>query len=406
MIKNNIIPNGYNMSLDEYYFHLHGITPSFNNSFTNSQVEIDSTPISTASFLSNPEYFLNNGKVFYVIALNKNIIEYRDLFYQGMNCWLNAIDQQLTTHIKNNNITLVLEALIEDLDFIELDKFITALSIQGIKNLQIWTCYPAPDSWYQRYRKFNIKKHIIDIPYHEKITVNFFKQDNLQFPKDKKYIYLCRRITDERVGFFNFLVQSELLDQGFVSMPNFDSLTGQPIMKWLDHPNRALDKASVKSMKQYFLDNPSSLTLDTTVCTDLDRLTSQQQYMGFSQPPDLESYYARSYVSLIAEGSLLPHQWMITEKTYRAILYKHMFFLLGSQYMLESLRQRGYKTFHKFWSEDYDKEANDTIRYKKALTEFNRILSTDLESLHSEVLPILEHNYNVLIERTKQRIEL
>jgi hypothetical protein len=126
--------------------------------------------------------------------------------------------------------------------------------------------------------------------------------------------------------------------------------------------------------------------------------------MGFIEPPNLESYYARSYISLIAEGSLLPNQWMITEKTFRAMLYKHPFFLLGSQHMLKTLHQRGYKTFKDYWSEDYDNEANDLIRYGKALTEFRRILNTDLAALYQNMQPTLEHNYNNLLERTNKKL--
>lgn len=89
-----------------------------------------------------------------------------------------------------------------------------------------------------------------------------------------------------------------------------------------------------------------------------------------------------------------------TEKTFRSIGYSCPFILLNRPYSLKSLQDYGYKTFHPFINEDYDTIENDDDRLYAAFCEIQRLCSLsnyEWAQLHQKILPILEYNYNKLI---------
>ncbi len=404
-----IIPNGFNMSLSELEHHTYDIVKKHNISFTLPRTgpfcQEKMIPIPVAAYLSHQQFFDNNGKVYYAFSLNRNIQEYAELVLEGMNDWINFCNPQIIELIKQNKITLVLEAVIEDIDLSTVDRIVKNLKYHKIENFQIWSCYGPPDSKFLGNYSY-LKKYFVDIPLQERITTDFYPVTHYQSSKIKKFIYLCRRINDERTGYFAFLVQNNLLDQGFVSMPGFDSMSRMPILEWIKHPHRMFDRFTKQILIDYFESNPNGLKLDSDIVDDIGRLPGHDNYLGFVDPPNLEPYYAQSYISLIAEGSMAQDQYMITEKTYRAILYKHPFFILGPTHILKALQRRGYKTFDTLWSEDYDNEQLDRRRIAYALAEFKRVLDTDLEDLYQKACPILEHNYNLLMERSTSKIKI
>lgn len=91
-----------------------------------------------------------------------------------------------------------------------------------------------------------------------------------------------------------------------------------------------------------------------------------------------------------------------TEKTYRAMLFKHPFLLLTTPYALQGLRQLGYKTFHPYIDESYDTISGEEERLLAVMDEVERLsnMSEDeeLEWLKN-VQDICQHNYEVLESR-------
>lgn len=409
ILDQTIIPNGFNLSLDEYNFHA-GINQAKKNPhFTHTNIRYFANhpviPLSISSFLANPDYWLSQGKVFYIIALARNIKDYTDIFQLGINSWINSIDKDILAQIQTDKITLVLESLYEDVDMPSLQTVISVLKIQGITNFQVWTCYTPPDDKWSK--KYDLEDKLVDLPYQEKITIDLYSLQNINnVLRSKKFVYLCRRTTAERLGCFNYLIVNNLLESGYVSIPSIDTMSGQPLLQTLGSSHLGLDKPTIRSLTTFFENNPQGLTLDSKVILDRDRVVNNESFLGFSSAPELEKYYADSYLSLICEGSLAPNQWMITEKTFRAMIYKHLFFIIGPQHILKALRKKGYQTFNDIWSEKYDDVVDDTQRIWQALDEFKKVMNGDLSATYQAAKPILEHNYNLVFEKANQKINL
>ena len=103
------------------------------------------------------------------------------------------------------------------------------------------------------------------------------------------------------------------------------------------------------------------------------------------------------------EGNLfhwLEKNWSFyVEKIMIPILFKKPFLNLGPLNGLEILKSYGFKTFDSIIDESYDKEVDLDKRMDKVLDELERLSKIDL----NELTPILEYNYNLLLDMSKNK---
>ena len=93
----------------------------------------------------------------------------------------------------------------------------------------------------------------------------------------------------------------------------------------------------------------------------------------------------------------------VTEKSTKVIALKHPFVMVSVPYMLQALRDRGYKTFHPYIDETYDTIEDDDLRLEYIVREIKRLTSqTNSEWLEwvRNIKPIVEHNYELFFNRT------
>jgi hypothetical protein len=65
------------------------------------------------------------------------------------------------------------------------------------------------------------------------------------------------------------------------------------------------------------------------------------------------------------------------------------------------LKEFGFKTFDKWWDESYDSEPSVVNKSKKIvniLHGLNKLSTEQLKTMREEMLPILDHNRNLLLE--------
>jgi hypothetical protein len=75
---------------------------------------------------------------------------------------------------------------------------------------------------------------------------------------------------------------------------------------------------------------------------------------------------------------------------------------LGNPYTLKKLNEIGFKTFNKWWPEDYDIELNLTKRTDIILNLLDMISKKSLEELNgmlNDMNEILNHNFNLLTKK-------
>jgi len=106
-----------------------------------------------------------------------------------------------------------------------------------------------------------------------------------------------------------------------------------------------------------------------------------------------------SAISVVTETYFFEDSIHLTEKTMVPISFGHPFILVSTPNSLAHLRKLGFRTFEKFWSEDYDQIKDHAKRMMCILELIQNISkwnSKKLKKFVNEVRPILEHNTNLI----------
>lgn len=146
--------------------------------------------------------------------------------------------------------------------------------------------------------------------------------------------------------------------------------------------------------------------------TKLDEIDYIEQpdsmHFGNGFPYDTELFSSTSY-SIVSEtqSSFISNKQLqfTTEKTYKAILNHHPFIIAGSQFFLENLKLRGYKTFENYLPYNYD-IIQDTFQRLNSVVETSKIFPDILKKQKSNIEKDIHHNFfnakrtgEVLLER-------
>ena len=92
------------------------------------------------------------------------------------------------------------------------------------------------------------------------------------------------------------------------------------------------------------------------------------------------------------------------EKTGRPIIARTPFVAYAGKGFLKTLKKIGFKTFDKWWSEDYD-DYEGVQRIQRMLKVIRGVSQAPIEKLNKiqqEMYPVLEHNYKLIKTLTPQ----
>lgn len=117
--------------------------------------------------------------------------------------------------------------------------------------------------------------------------------------------------------------------------------------------------------------------------------------------------YHKFFIELVFETYFSGNTFHPTEKIWRPIFAKKPFIVFGPTEFLLNLKKLGFKTFDIWWSEEYDDygEQDRIVHIKKIIDWIMSLSTSDLRNMYSEMLPILEHNKNLMMELTPETIE-
>jgi len=106
--------------------------------------------------------------------------------------------------------------------------------------------------------------------------------------------------------------------------------------------------------------------------------------------------YGKTSYSIISESYHTEYPWF-TEKTYRTILYKHPFILVGPTNSLKSLQSIGFRTFNNYFPDpNYDSIINP-VKRMKAIVENISFFAKIIEEHGNDIEQDVEFNYQHLL---------
>ena len=219
---------------------------------------------------------------------------------------------------------------------------------------------------------------------------------------EKKYLNFNRRWRQHRPLLVALLKSADLLKDGYVSLAPSDDNRGWDtemdhiIELCRDHDGirRTLmaHRKSIENMGPLYLDKPD-LTINQAPAEITD---------------DIRAMYENTYFSVVSETIYFTKMldWedscFLSEKVFKAILFKHPFILVATPNTLKYLKAIGYKTFSPVIDESYDSIEDNGQRMVAIVKEINRLCKLKgaaLESYQQYCRKIVEHNFKVLVSK-------
>ena len=275
----------------------------------------------------------------------------------------------------------------------ELDSIQRLIDIHGFTNVTVYTCDYNVKKYLQPHYNFNIEckdLFLSDIKNAVKRTPGVKKIEKHFWCAIGRYTYPRHLIISYLANFQGYYTWHYRYERDILEYDTWlerEKLT-EPMCALLQHGNTLLNE------NYHYID----IKLD-------ERETVGHQH-GVYIPPvfDLKSTkffesYDKCFVAIVAETRYAQPTANFSEKLLTCISSKTPFILLAPPYSLEYARSLGFKTFSKFWSEEYDTIEDPTLRLKEIFNLIDQIARMDipqLEQMYSEMVEILQHNINIL----------
>jgi len=122
----------------------------------------------------------------------------------------------------------------------------------------------------------------------------------------------------------------------------------------------------------------------------------------------ISKVYPNFVVEVVCETFLSGRSFYPTEKTWRPLLCRTPFIVLGPKNFLSNLRRLGFRTFSSWWDEGYDEDADldsgreSVINIQKTLQRLALLNKQDLRKMYEDMMPTLEHNYHRFMSLSEQ----
>jgi hypothetical protein len=210
-----------------------------------------------------------------------------------------------------------------------------------------------------------------------------YKTENIE--NIKSFACLNKRLRPHRIWFYKYMFESGILDKGLVSMNKFHR-------DYWGFENRTIEPDYVEKLTE----NLPLLVYGKRN----DELDDNHYIRRFNDQICLDTF-----VTVISEAHCGDSNstMFISEKTYKVIACRQPFIIMGNKDTLKKLRETGYKTFDGFIDESYD--SLPTFERMEAIIEsLKKIISIeDKLSWFKSMEEIVEHNYNVFMDKLKRR---
>lgn len=243
------------------------------------------------------------------------------------------------------------------------------------------------------------------------ISINFFLgwvfvSDNFKFdykPVDSKNIFLCynRRRTYARTVLVCELLENNIFNRGLISYLNF-TYTYTSINESI---NESIYNHAEYKNRNYLSNLQSGLSILNNIEPVLLDITD----INFNPAHNLIlEHYQQTLLSIVTETVNEPDIMFFSEKTWKPIAAGHPFILVSSIGSLAELKKLGYRTFNKWWSEEYDNESNINIRINmivKELIKLSNLSTIDLINMRNDMIEVVDFNRKLFNSYRNQNVK-
>lgn len=173
---------------------------------------------------------------------------------------------------------------------------------------------------------------------------------------NKTFLSLNYRYRPHRMDLLLAFYKNGLLDSSLFTFPAISPESNQMFINVVDRSMTSRLNITEEEL-QYIQQTILPLKIDA-IASDHRRHGEMTMEHGRS----MERFYKSTLMSVVTETHAYQYAIAETEKTFKPIKYKHPFILVGATNSLKYLKNKGYKTFSNWFSEDYDEIDNHRDR--------------------------------------------
>jgi hypothetical protein len=166
----------------------------------------------------------------------------------------------------------------------------------------------------------------------------------------------------------------------------------------LKDSNESVREHMINFVKQLPLHlDPADIKLNLNTGADITR-------GDWETPYEILPYYNSIFMDIVCETWHEGQCFLPNEKTGRPIIARTPFMAYAGRDFLKNLKRLGFKTFDQWWSEEYDDhEGVQRIQYMlKEIKKISRCSVDRLQEMHQEMMPTLQHNYEIIKSLTSE----
>jgi hypothetical protein len=199
---------------------------------------------------------------------------------------------------------------------------------------------------------------------------------------------------------------------------NHQQDTCQTFLRSLDYPGHALN-LDIDNMLFNFshtrLINEIQLSMVTDFLKNIP-LTKQQgtdilqhpsSVSGKTDAWQISPLYNEFFLDVVCETFYSGNSFRPTEKTARPIMMKTPFVVMASPNFLSNIRKIGFRTFGKFWNEDYDYlgGVQRLLAIKEIIDKISKMSLLDINKMISDMQSILDHNQRIYFDLNEKKLD-
>ena len=214
---------------------------------------------------------------------------------------------------------------------------------------------------------------------------------NEDVKRNKKFLSFnrfCNR--PHRLGILYSALKYDLLKDGYFSFLFIEDYNVEDFLKIIvpEEPDLNHYIEQIKQLVPYELDT--------------QHYSPQERITFFTPDCNNKTHYIDSYLHITSETQFNTSGTpFMSEKTWRPILNLQPFIYVGNHLALNMLHELGFKTFHPFIDESYDKEANTAKRWQlieREIAKFSQMAIEDIHNWYYSIKDILIYNQEQLFK--------
>jgi hypothetical protein len=221
----------------------------------------------------------------------------------------------------------------------------------------------------------------------------------------KKYICLNGANRYHRSLLYSFLYNKKLLRDGIVSYkskPQDPKLSSDSLTQNQNLTSQHLSPdLKLLSIDPFTRINDRWIVKDPSIITML-QTTPMESYKNFSDTfgrlTDPAIVLAQqAFLYIVTETTFDYPVCLLSEKMFKPIVARRPFLLVSGSGSLKTLKDLGFKTFNRWWNEDYDSMSDPTERMKAVLKIIETILCksiTELKDMYQEMQEVIDYNFD------------